>query len=140
MLWSGLSGLDRVVWSTSHRTSSPVRAPSLWAGLLSRKRQTSCLVKTKQLERSFSATNLFCSDLVEQVNFADWHLLSTGAGMLFIVLHWNPIIVIKCNTTRYLTLRRIKRCSRTCIHHANTTASFHCQLVGDIVFKLNPDL
>ena len=92
------------------------------------------------LERSFSAINVFCRDLVEQVVFADGHLLSTRAGMLFIVLDWNAIIVIKCNTTRYLTLRRIKRCSRMCIHHANTTASFHCQLVGDIVFKLNPEL
>ena len=53
MLWSGLSGLDREGWNTSHRTSSPVRAPSLWAGLPSRKRQTRCLVKqnkqTKQV-------------------------------------------------------------------------------------------
>ena len=35
-------------------------------------------------------------------------------------------------------LRKVKWCHRPCVYYANKLASFHCQLVGDLLFKLNP--
>ena len=34
--------------------------------------------------------------------------------------------------------RRTKRCKRPCSYYSNSLATFHCLLVGDLVFKLNP--
>ena len=34
--------------------------------------------------------------------------------------------------------RRTKRCKRPCSYYSNSSATFHCLLVGDLVFKLNP--
>ena len=33
---------------------------------------------------------------------------------------------------------RTKRCKRPCSYYCNSSATFHCLLVGDLVFKLNP--
>ena len=35
-------------------------------------------------------------------------------------------------------MRRTKRCKRPCSYYSNSSATFHCLLVGDLVFKLNP--
>ena len=33
---------------------------------------------------------------------------------------------------------KLKRSKRPCSFYSNTTATFHCLLIGDLVFKLNP--
>ena len=53
---------------------------------------------------------------------------------------------IKCSYTDlfkrpfylFFGLPRIRRCKRPCSYYPNTTASFHVQLIGDLVYKLNP--
>jgi len=34
--------------------------------------------------------------------------------------------------------RKLKRCKHPCLYYSNSSATFHCVLEGDLVFKLNP--
>ena len=73
-----------------------LKVPTSWLSIFNTELMTNNVERTLnyhvlltnawQLECSFSASNLFYSDPFEQVVFADWHLLSTRAGVLFIVL------------------------------------------------------
>ena len=59
-----------------------------------------------------------------------------------ICILYNPLIVFLCQPcwqSFVLTMSvGTKRCKRACLYYANSTASFHLLLIGDLVFKLNP--
>ena len=62
--------------------------------------------------------------------------------LLFIGQVWNaltrisgPVSTPVCVAVKSV---KIKRCKCPCAYYSNSTATFHCLLEGDLVFKLNP--
>ena len=62
--------------------------------------------------------------------------------LLFIGQVWNalarisgPVSTPVCVAVKSV---KIKRCKCPCVYYSNSTATFHCLLEGDLVFKLNP--
>lgn len=62
--------------------------------------------------------------------------------LLFIGQVWNaltrisgPVSTPVCVAVKSV---KIKRCKSPCAYYSNSTATFHCLLEGDLVFKLNP--
>ena len=62
--------------------------------------------------------------------------------LLFIGQVWNaltrisgPVSMPVCVAVKSV---KIKRCKCPCTYYSNSTATFHCLLEGDLVFKLNP--
>ena len=67
---------------------------------------------------------------------ARFYEIFLAVGAVFGSGEWSFSISNVCRY--YSTLRKIKRCRCPCRYYANTSASFHCILEGDLVFKLNP--
>ena len=62
--------------------------------------------------------------------------------LLFIGQVWNALTRIfgPVSTPVRVAVKsvKIKRCKCPCAYYSNSTATFHCLLEGDLVFKLNP--
>ena len=80
-------------------------------------------------------------------NFANNRTYSINKDLLSSLPTWNgnnilfefPVGPLRRPRQLFLALKvKIKRQKRPCAYYSNTTATFHCLLVGDLVFKLNP--
>lgn len=52
-------------------------------------------------------------------------------------LHWNAILFNSPLQIRH-SRARTRRYKQPCVYYSNSVASFHLELIGDLVFKLNP--
>ena len=77
------------------------------------------------------------------VSYLHYKTLDSGINKLLSCrCYWNgklfwlstPISRLVCFAPRVKT----RRAKYPCVYYANTSASFHCLLHGDLVFKLNP--
>ena len=71
-----------------------------------------------------SSTELSSSQPVNGVFFRDFYTVSSAEH--------------RYSVSDGKALRKVKWCHRPCVYYANTTSSLHCELVGNLVFKLNP--
>ena len=120
--------------------SGRYRYLNLWSGVWSSSEQVQC-VSTRESPVFQSQASLGLGICTTEI--CTWN---KGASLTEKYSMKSIPWFIKCSYTDlfkrpfylFFGLPRIRRCKRPCSYYPNTTASFHVQLIGDLVYKLNP--